>query len=133
MDSHFEELLKQQKIVKDRVRGVVHGESNGMYLHGRPGTSKTYMIRTTLETQAVNYAYANGHLTPIGLFDLIEANQDRIIVLDDVASIFNQPIALQLLLAAWALRMMDHEVVGSIQNSQGGSHSTLLWRNHLYQ
>lgn len=100
MDVSLHELLTQQKIIKDRIRGVIHGESNGMYLHGRPGTSKTYMIRSTLETQAVHYAYANGHLTPIGLFDLIEANQDRIIVLDDVASIFNQPIALQLLLAA---------------------------------
>ncbi len=100
MNEHLLELLTQQKIIKDRIRGVIHGESNGMYLHGRPGTSKTYMIRSTLEMQAVNYAYANGHLTPIGLFDLIDANQDRIIVLDDVASIFNQPIALQLLLAA---------------------------------
>lgn len=96
----LDELLTQQTIIKDRVRGVVHRESNGMYLHGRPGTSKTYLIRSTLDTLAVNYSYANGHLTPIGLFDLIADNQDRIIVLDDVSAIFNQPIALQLLLAA---------------------------------
>src|SRR3954464_11721428 len=96
----LEELLTQQKIIKDRVRGVVHGQSNGMYIHGRAGTSKTYMVRSTLETLAVNYSYSNGHLTPIGLFDLIAEHQDRVIVLDDVSAIFNQPIALQLLLAA---------------------------------
>jgi hypothetical protein len=97
---HYRELMKKMKVVKDRVRGVVWGESNGLYLHGRPGTSKTHTVCTTLDTLAVNYTYSNGHLTPIGLFDLIGENQDRIIVLDDVSAIFNAPIALQVLLAA---------------------------------
>jgi hypothetical protein len=99
-NGHYDELMRQIKVVKDRVRGVVHGKCNGMYLHGRSGTSKTYTVCTTLETLAVSYAYSNGHLTPIGLFDLISENRDRVIVLDDVSSLFNQPIALQLLLAA---------------------------------
>ena len=99
-NEHHEELLRQVKVIKDRVRGVVHGQSNGVYLHGRPGTSKTFTVRSTLETLAVSYSYSNGHLTPIGLFDLIAENQERIIVMDDVSAIFNQPIALQLLLAA---------------------------------
>ena len=43
-DNHYEELLRQMKVIKDRVRGVVYGQSNGVYLHGRPGTSKTYMV-----------------------------------------------------------------------------------------
>lgn len=101
MDSSnsLKELMQQIKVVKDRVRGVVHGQSNGVYLHGRPGTSKTHMVCSTLDTLAASYTYSNGHLTPIGLFDLISENRDRIIVLDDVSAIFNQPIALQLLLA----------------------------------
>jgi hypothetical protein len=97
---HYDELMRQVKVVKDRVRAVIHGHSNGLYLHGRPGTSKTYMVRSTLDTLAVNYMPHSGHLTPIGLFDLLGENRDRIIVLDDVSAIFNQPIALQLLLAA---------------------------------
>lgn len=102
MDSidHYEELMKKIKVVKDRVRGVVHGQSNGLYLHGRPGTSKTFVVRSTLDTLAVNYTHHSGHLTPIGLFDLLEENRDRIVVLDDVSAIFNAPIALQILLAA---------------------------------
>jgi hypothetical protein len=44
--------------------------------------------------------YSNGHLTPAGLFELIEANPHSVIVLDDVTSIFNAPKALQILLAA---------------------------------
>ena len=98
--NEFEELQKQNKLIKDRIRSVVHGISNGFYLHGRPGTSKTYMVRTTLDAMQVNYAYANGHLTPVGLFDLFAENRDRTIVLDDVSSLFNQAIALQFLLAA---------------------------------
>lgn len=98
--NHYEELTKKMKVVKDRVRGVVWGESNGLYLYGRPGTSKTHTVCSTLDTLAVNYTYSNGHLTPIGLFDLIAENHDRVIVLDDVSAIFNAPIALQILLAA---------------------------------
>jgi hypothetical protein len=92
--------MTQLKIVKDRVRGVVHGRYTGLYLYGREGTGKTFTVRELLEKLAVRYSYSSGHLTPIGLFDLICENRDRVIVLDDVSSIFNQPIALQLLLAA---------------------------------
>src|SRR5262249_37978960 len=49
---------------------------------------------------AAAYSYHSGHITPIGLYDLIAENRDRTIVLDDVTSIFNQPTALQIFLAA---------------------------------
>jgi hypothetical protein len=99
-NGHYEELMQQITIVKDRVRGVVHGHYNALYLYGRPGTSKTHTVCTTLDTLAVNYTLSNGHLTEIGLFDLLDENRDRIIVMDDVSAVFNKPIALQLLLAA---------------------------------
>jgi hypothetical protein len=97
---HYEELTRQLKVVKDRVRAAVHGLSTGLYLHGRPGTSKTHTVRSTLEALGVGYAYSSGHLTPRGLFDLIVENCDRVIVLDDVTALFGQPVALQILLAA---------------------------------
>lgn len=97
---HLCSLLEQTKIVKDRVRGVVHGKYTGMYLFGRPGTSKTHIVRSTLDLIDVNHTYSNGHLTPIGFFDLLQSNHDRVIVIDDISSLFSQPVALQLLLAA---------------------------------
>ncbi len=97
---HFEELNKKTKLVKDRVRGVVWGESTGLYLYGRPGVSKTHTVRSTLDTLAVAHEYSNGFLTSVALFDLISDNHDRVIVLDDVTAIFAQPVALQILLAA---------------------------------
>ncbi len=96
----YEDLQRQLSVIRDRVRGVFYQQNNGLYLFGRPGTSKTHTVRVTLETLAAPYDYHKGHITPIGLFDLIATNRDRTIVLDDVASVFNQPIGLQILLAA---------------------------------
>ena len=98
--SPLENLHRQQSLIKDRIRAVVYREANGVYLHGRPGSSKTYLVRTTLDSLDQRYAYSNGHLTPVGLFDLIEENPQSVIVLDDVSAIFEQPKALQILLAA---------------------------------
>ncbi len=93
-------LNLQKSLIRDRIRAVTSGQATGIYLHGRPGSSKTYLVKTTLEDLGQRHAYANGHLTPIGLFDLLEQNPDSVIVLDDVSMIFKQSNALQILLAA---------------------------------
>jgi hypothetical protein len=94
------ELERQLGVVRDRVRGVASHGLPGFYLYGRAGTSKTYTVRTTLASLNCEYVYHAGHLTPIGLFELLEENPTKVIVLDDVASIFDQPKALSILLAA---------------------------------
>jgi len=96
----LEELHKLQSLIKDRIRSVVHGEAHGMYLHGRPGSSKTRLVCSTLDALGARSAYSLGHVTPIGLFELLATHPDQIIVLDDVSSLFKQPVALQILLAA---------------------------------
>lgn len=98
--SPLQSLRNRKALIRDRIRAVVHGQANGIYFHGRPGLSKTYLVRTTLESLNVRYAYSSGHLTPVGLFELLEQNPDSVIVLDDVSSIFSQATALQILLAA---------------------------------
>jgi hypothetical protein len=98
--AHYVALQRQLSVIRDRVRGVFYQQTNGLYLFGRAGTSKTHTVRVTLDALAAPYDYHQGHITPIGLFELIAANRDRTIVLDDVASVFNNPIGLQILLAA---------------------------------
>jgi hypothetical protein len=98
--AHYKAFMRQLAILRDRVRGVVAKEATGFYLHGRAGTSKTHTIFTTLDQLGANYMPANGHLTPIGLFNSLDENRDRILVIDDVATLFNQPLSLQFLLAA---------------------------------
>lgn len=93
-------LNQKKAILRDRVRQVAKRQSTGVYIYGRPGTAKTYTVVKTLEGMGVPYERNAGHLTPIGLFKLLEENQDRVVVLDDVSAIFNAPISLQILLAA---------------------------------
>jgi hypothetical protein len=94
------ELEQRLKVIRDRVRGVALRQHTGFYLFGRAGTSKTHTVRTTLEEMGSQYAYQSGHLTDLGLFDLLAENNDRIVLLDDVSAIFKQKIGLQILLAA---------------------------------
>lgn len=93
-------LNRRSGVVRDRVRGVARRRHNGFYLYGRPGTGKTHTVEQTLRTEGATFFYHQGRLTPMGLFELLAEQHDRVIVLDDVAEIFKQPNALQLLLAA---------------------------------
>jgi hypothetical protein len=100
MTDPLEEMNRQLSVVRDRVRGVALGHHTGFYLCGRAGSSKTYTVRKTLEEAQQPYHYHDGHITPIGLFELLSEQYDRVIVLDDVSAIFQDKIAVQILLAA---------------------------------
>lgn len=96
----LDDLNSRLTVVRDRVRGVALGHHTGFYLFGRAGTSKTYTVKKTLDEIESKYEYLDGHLTPMGLFDLLATYHDRVIVLDDVSQIFADKKALQILLAA---------------------------------
>lgn len=94
------ELDRRLAVVRDRVHGVALRRHTGFYLFGPPGTAKTFTVRTTLADLGVSYHYQVGHLAPLGLFGLLAERHDQVIVLDDVSALFEQRVALQLLLAA---------------------------------
>lgn len=94
------ELNERLAIIRDRVRGVARGYANGLYLFGRPGTGKTFTVVQTLADEGTPFFHQLGHVTPVGLFDLLDAQHDRVIVLDDVSHIFSDKKGLQILLAA---------------------------------
>jgi hypothetical protein len=102
-DSDLEALMELERslaVVRDRVRGVAHRHHNGFFLCGPPGTSKTFTVKQTLRSTGVPFHYVQGHLTPMGLFEVFKEHRDQVIVLDDVAEMLAQTTALQLLLAA---------------------------------
>lgn len=100
-DSLLAELGRRQGVLRDYVRGVARQYATGLYVYGRPGTAKTHTVRAALEGEICEpYASQRGHLTPMGLFELINEHRDDVIVLDDLASVFRSDVALQLLLAA---------------------------------
>src|SRR5579885_1707341 len=95
------ELHRRQAIVRDYVRGVARQYATGLYLFGRPGTAKTHTVRAVLEQEIREiFTYQRGHLTPMGLFELIAAHADEVIVLDDLGAVLKSDVALQSLLSA---------------------------------
>lgn len=99
-DPALAELDRRLAVVRDRVRGVALGHHTGFYLYGRAGTSKTFTVRATLDAAGRPWSYHKGHLTPIGLFELLEEHPDEVLFLDDVGEMLRKQVGLQILLAA---------------------------------
>jgi hypothetical protein len=62
------------QVIRDRVAQVAKGFAAGLFQYGRPGISKTHTVIETL-TETVGegkFTHDKGHLTPIGLFELLE-------------------------------------------------------------
>jgi hypothetical protein len=98
---HLAEYWRRLAIVRDFVRGVARQYATGLYLYGRPGTNKTHAIRAILKQQIREiYVYQRGHLTPTGLFEVIAANPDELIVLEDVGAVLKSDVGVQVLLSA---------------------------------
>ena len=104
----------RNQAVSDLVRGVARHYYPGLYLFGRPGTGKTFTVLRTLEACGLTPVYHRGHITSLGLFQMIDENSESVIVLDDVAAIFGMPIALQILLAA--LGRAPEDAAGPLRN-----------------
>lgn len=108
------ELNRRQGIVRDYVRGVARQYATGLYLFGRPGTAKTHTVRAMLEKEIRElYTYQRGHLTPMGLFELIAEHRDEVIVLDDLTAVLDSDVALQILLSA-----LEHPTLGDRTRSR---------------
>jgi alkylated DNA repair dioxygenase AlkB len=107
-----ESLTRRLSLVRDLVRGVSRGYYPGLYLYGPPGTGKTYTVMKTLEAGGRLVKYHKGHITAIGLVELLEEYRNGVVVLDDVAEIFNSPIGLQIFLAALGRSPEDAELPG---------------------
>lgn len=96
----LQEIEAQYCLIRDRLRGVWQGHKTGFYLFGPPGISKTYTVVKFLGDNSIPFEHVLGQLTGAALFDAIEENPDAVLVLDDVSTIFKEPKAVQILLAA---------------------------------
>jgi hypothetical protein len=97
---HVKTFEQKLQLIRDRVASVAHGYHTACYLVGRPGTSKTSTIREELDRLSVPWAYQNARMTPMGLFGFVAEHPEHVIVLDDIASLFKNDQAIQILLAA---------------------------------
>jgi hypothetical protein len=99
-DQCLQQVEGKYRLMRDRLRSVYTGNSNGMYLFGPPGISKTHTVVNFLKDNSIAFEHVRGYVTGSRLFDLLESNPDGVLVLDDVSGIFKEPKAVQLLLAA---------------------------------
>ncbi len=92
----FDEL---RNMLADRARTVAHGFQNGAYIVGPPGTGKTYTVSKVLEGMKANFIVKNAKMTAPGLWELLNDNREKTIVLDDIPSLAAERAALQILMA----------------------------------
>src|SRR5262249_49104412 len=95
-------LDRKQAVLRDMVGAVADGGLLGLYIHGRPGTGKSYLVRDELERREARYSYTGGHITAKGLFHLLRRSPDALHVMDDVESVFRYAQAVEILRAALA-------------------------------
>ena len=104
-DALLAELDRRQAIVRDYVRGVARQYATGLYLLGRPGTAKTHTVRAVLDEEIREiYTYQRGHLTPMGLFELIGDQADEVIVLDDLGAVLRSAVPCRSCCRRWNTR-----------------------------
>jgi hypothetical protein len=98
--AHLDEFESMLDLIRDRTRSVAEGYQVGAYLVGRPGSSKTYTVKETLERLDTPWTYRNSRMSPMGLYALLEEHPEHTVVIDDIHTLFGQDAALQILMAA---------------------------------
>jgi hypothetical protein len=93
--AHLDEFESMLDLIRDRTRSVAEGYQVGAYLVGRPGSSKTYTVKETLERLDAPWTYRNCRMSPMGLYCLLEEHPEHTVVLDDIHTLFGQDAALR--------------------------------------
>lgn len=90
MDKQLLDSLEYKlQYIRDRVRGVAEGYSNGLYLHGEGGIGKSHTVEETLKLLKKPYKLSNSRITGKGLFDLLRDYPDVIHVIEDAETLFS--------------------------------------------
>ncbi|HVK14730.1 MAG TPA: hypothetical protein VM597_38690 [Gemmataceae bacterium] len=117
-------LGRKQQLIRDLVRGVVHGHFHGLYLYGRSGVGKSYSVVHELEALEAHFKLLNSHLTGRGLYDVLQRFPDAVILVEDAEEVLRDKAAVGLLRSClWA------------QPARGGGHRErwVGWSTHRRQ
>lgn len=95
-------LDRKHAALRDYVGAVSEGGLLGLYVYGRPGTGKSFLVRDELARREIRYQLFAGHVTPKGLFQLLRRFPDALHVFDDVESLFNYQQGVEIFRAALA-------------------------------
>jgi hypothetical protein len=98
------EMDKYYRTVKELIKITVKGGNNSLILISECGLGKTYQVLKTLSecglTYGQDFIYINSHITPLELYNTLYKYRDKVVVLDDVETLFDNIITLGILKGA---------------------------------
>ncbi len=85
--------------IKIYTAQVAYKVSNSLVVSGAAGLGKTSDVENTLSDMRVDYVPIAGDITTSGLFEILFLNRDKLIVFDDIDSVFDEKASINLLKA----------------------------------
>jgi hypothetical protein len=106
----MERMRERFAMLNEMTKAVKRGDVRAMIVSGPPGVGKSHGVEEVLERYKVletlggakKYEVVKGAMSPIGLYCKLfkYADKDNVLVFDDCDSIFDEPLALNILKAA---------------------------------
>jgi hypothetical protein len=93
-------MIKQLEIYKKYLLMLHKTGINSIICHSKAGYGKTYTTIKTLQEHGIGYEYMSGVTTAVELYKLLFNNNGKIIILDDVETIFQDDRIINLLKAS---------------------------------
>ena len=108
----FSDLEARYASTETYIKKICNGDFKSLIVNGPPGVGKTHSVETYLKKYAgSNYTMISGQMTPLSLYGHLYINKEKgkILVLDDIDSVFKKLEGVNILKAA-----MDTKKVRSI-------------------
>src|SRR6266404_7324323 len=99
-------FMERQQVLKDLTVGCITGHHTGAFIHGPPGTSKSYSVEETLLEHKAS-CRVHQRITAKPLYLQLEKYPDAVHVIDDCEQLFSEKAALTLLRSALGSGRVD--------------------------
>ena len=93
-------ISKQIKVYRDYLTMLSKGHVHAVLCHSIGGLGKTYTTINILKSLRVKYSYINGVATAVELYKALYENRNKILIIDDVETLFQDDRIINLLKAA---------------------------------
>lgn len=107
LDELGKKIADRFKVMDISCDAIIKGLMRGLVISGAPGVGKTFTFERELQAAEDNheiskFTHVKGKMTPLILYQTLYENREagEVLLLDDTDSVFEDPIALNLLKAA---------------------------------
>ena len=107
---------------------VIH---TGLFLSGAGGVGKSHTVIDELHAQRAKYVLYNSRLTARGLVDVLAANPDDIILIEDAETLFRDPKSAGVLRSALCSLSPAKPMERSITWKVGGKHIQFIFTGSI--